>query len=208
MMFDGGFVASSIASVMMNGMCCAWNAHQEEDRRLALRKDLREELARCYSTGPSSSAAAVGRSQGHVVNSFNISSSVNDGSRSGNNAQLLGGHDDDQENWHRSVVEDRRCKLGLCKKKAVADASAAGSSRRGTSSGRSRDDASDECPVLPERSRGAVAESWAAHSRSSGSSSSIPVNHASKFDRPLADVLAPPRAVESECQSLVDVSLE
>lgn len=43
---EGGFVASTIASLMMNGVCCVWQMQEEEDRRDAIRQDIRVEYER------------------------------------------------------------------------------------------------------------------------------------------------------------------
>ena len=39
-------VASTIASFMMNGMCCVWQMQEEDDRREAIRRDIRVEYER------------------------------------------------------------------------------------------------------------------------------------------------------------------
>jgi hypothetical protein len=46
MVCGGGFIASTVASLMMNGVCCMWQMQEEEDRRDALRKDIRVEYER------------------------------------------------------------------------------------------------------------------------------------------------------------------
>lgn len=46
MVCDGAMVASTIASIMMNGVCCFWQMQEEEDRRETLRKDIRVEYER------------------------------------------------------------------------------------------------------------------------------------------------------------------
>ena len=40
------FVAGSIASAVMDGLCCAWKSHDEGRRRAQFRRDLREEYER------------------------------------------------------------------------------------------------------------------------------------------------------------------
>ena len=46
MVCDGAFLASTIASILMNGVCCMWQMQEEEDRREAIRKDIRAEYNR------------------------------------------------------------------------------------------------------------------------------------------------------------------
>mmetsp|Transcript_6687 Transcript_6687/g.13981 ORF Transcript_6687/g.13981 Transcript_6687/m.13981 type:complete len:226 (-) Transcript_6687:214-891(-) len=46
MVLDAAFVASTVTSVMMNGVCCVWQMQEEEDRRDAIRKDIRVEYER------------------------------------------------------------------------------------------------------------------------------------------------------------------
>mmetsp|Transcript_13007 Transcript_13007/g.26388 ORF Transcript_13007/g.26388 Transcript_13007/m.26388 type:complete len:213 (-) Transcript_13007:137-775(-) len=42
----GGFVAQTVASIMMNGLCCIWQMEAENDAREAIRKDIRVEYER------------------------------------------------------------------------------------------------------------------------------------------------------------------
>lgn len=46
MVLDAAFVASTATSIMMNGVCCVWQMHEEEDRRDAIRRDIRVEYER------------------------------------------------------------------------------------------------------------------------------------------------------------------
>ena len=46
MVLDGTFLASTVASVMMNGVCCVWQMQEEEARRDTLRQDIRVEYER------------------------------------------------------------------------------------------------------------------------------------------------------------------
>jgi hypothetical protein len=46
MFCDGAMIASTIASLMMNGVCCMWQMQEEEDRRHAIRSDIRVEYER------------------------------------------------------------------------------------------------------------------------------------------------------------------
>ncbi|KAL7573482.1 hypothetical protein ACA910_019802 [Epithemia clementina (nom. ined.)] len=46
MVLETTFYASAVASLMMNGLCCAWQMQEEEERRDVLRRDLRVEHER------------------------------------------------------------------------------------------------------------------------------------------------------------------
>ncbi len=46
MVCDGAMVASSLVSMMMNGVCCMYQMQEEDDRREAIRKDIRFEYER------------------------------------------------------------------------------------------------------------------------------------------------------------------
>lgn len=46
MVCDGAVVASTVASVMMNGLCCAWQMDQEKELRVGVREDVRREYER------------------------------------------------------------------------------------------------------------------------------------------------------------------
>lgn len=46
MVCDAAMVASTVASLMMNGICCVWQMQEEEERREQLRRDLRVEYER------------------------------------------------------------------------------------------------------------------------------------------------------------------
>lgn len=43
MVLDGTFCASAVASLMINGICCAWQIQNDEEQRDVLRKDMRVE---------------------------------------------------------------------------------------------------------------------------------------------------------------------
>jgi len=43
---DGAVIASTVASLVMNGVCCVWQMQEEEERRDNLRKDIRVEYER------------------------------------------------------------------------------------------------------------------------------------------------------------------
>jgi hypothetical protein len=43
MVCDGAMIASTLVSVMMNGVCCMWQKEEEKDRREAFRQDIRTE---------------------------------------------------------------------------------------------------------------------------------------------------------------------
>jgi len=46
MVCDGAMVASTLVSMMMNGVCCVWQMQEEDERRDAIRKDIRTEYTR------------------------------------------------------------------------------------------------------------------------------------------------------------------
>jgi hypothetical protein len=46
MVCDGAMVASSLVSMMMNGVCCMYQMQEEDERREAIRKDIRFEYER------------------------------------------------------------------------------------------------------------------------------------------------------------------
>jgi hypothetical protein len=43
MVCDGGMLASTIVSLMMNGVCCMWQQQEEKERREVIRRDIRTE---------------------------------------------------------------------------------------------------------------------------------------------------------------------
>ena len=46
MVCDGAMIASTALSLMMNGVCCVWQMQEEDDKRAAIRKDIRIEYER------------------------------------------------------------------------------------------------------------------------------------------------------------------
>jgi hypothetical protein len=46
MVCDGAMVASTLVSMMLNGVCCMYQMQEEDERRVAIRKDIRLEYER------------------------------------------------------------------------------------------------------------------------------------------------------------------
>ena len=46
MVLDAAFYASTVTSLMMNGVCCVWQMQQEEEQRASFRQDIRAEYER------------------------------------------------------------------------------------------------------------------------------------------------------------------
>ena len=50
-MVDGVVIGTTIVSMVVNGMCCAYQQHEEEENRVKIRRDLRARVLATEDTG-------------------------------------------------------------------------------------------------------------------------------------------------------------